>query len=201
MLKIRTCPSPVKLARSCKQLCLLCLPNPRNLPDTAFLSRFQRGSFHWVRQYLVNLVLFGIRDLVTSEMTIKLKSSLYIRPVNIFPVFYPTPVLSLGIVVACVCVCVCLSVCLSVCQSLACPQDNSGPVQVGITKFGLKMQKTLVMVPIVLWTDRPWPSRSNLTWNPNLPHFELVRTITHHPFKLGSPNLDQRCIIPWLRSW
>ena len=45
-----------------------------------------------------------------------------------------------GIVVACVCVCVCLSVC----QSLACPRDNSGPVQARITKFGPKMQKTLV---------------------------------------------------------
>ena len=29
----------------------------------------------------------------------------------------------------------------------------------------------------------------------------LVRTITHHhPFKLGPPNLDQRCKRPWLRS-
>ena len=28
----------------------------------------------------------------------------------------------------------------------------------------------------------------------------LVRAITHHPFKLGSPNLDQRCKRPWLRS-
>ena len=34
----------------------------------------------------------------------------------------------------------------------------------------------------------------------NLPHFELVRTITHHPFKLRSPNLDQRCKIHWSRS-
>ena len=34
----------------------------------------------------------------------------------------------------------------------------------------------------------------------NLPHFELVRTITHHPFQLRSPNLDQRCKIHWLRS-
>ena len=55
-----------------------------------------------------------------------------------------------GIVVACVCVCVCLSVCLYVCQSLACPRDNSGPVQARIAKFGPKMQKTLVKVPIVL---------------------------------------------------
>ena len=29
---------------------------------------------------------------------------------------------------------------------------------------------------------------------------ELVRAITHHPFQLGSPNLDQRCKRPWLRS-
>ena len=29
---------------------------------------------------------------------------------------------------------------------------------------------------------------------------ELVRGITHHLFQLGSPNLDQRCKRPWLRS-
>ena len=28
----------------------------------------------------------------------------------------------------------------------------------------------------------------------------LVRAITWDPFKLGSPNLDQRCKRPWLRS-
>ena len=31
-------------------------------------------------------------------------------------------------------------------------------------------------------------------------NYELVRAITHHPFQLGSPNLDQRCKRPWLRS-
>ena len=36
--------------------------------------------------------------------------------------------------------------------------------------------------------------------NPNLPHFELVRRITHHPLKLESPNLDQKYKICWLRS-
>ena len=45
---------------------------------------------------------------------------------------------------------VCPCVCQSVCQSLACPYNNSGPVQVRITKFGPKMQKTLVKVSIVL---------------------------------------------------
>ena len=29
---------------------------------------------------------------------------------------------------------------------------------------------------------------------------KLIRTITHHPFQLGSPNLDQRCKRPSLRS-
>ena len=46
-----------KLARSCKQLYLLCLPHPWNLPCIVLLSGFQssHGSFeiHWVRQYLL----------------------------------------------------------------------------------------------------------------------------------------------------
>ena len=29
---------------------------------------------------------------------------------------------------------------------------------------------------------------------------EIVRDITHHPFQLGSPNLDHGCKRPWLRS-
>ena len=66
-----------------------------------------------------------------------------------------------GIVIACVCVCVRVCVCQSVCQSLACPRDNLGPVQARIAKFGPKMQKTLVKVPIVLVGNWPWPSRSN----------------------------------------
>ena len=48
--------------------------------------------------------------------------------------------------------------------------------------------------------DWPIPSRSIYLWSKNLPHFELVRAITHHPFKLGPPNLDQMFKIPWLRS-
>ena len=68
-----------------------------------------------------------------------------------------------GIVVACVCVCVY--------QSLACPHDNSSPVQVRITKFGAEKQNTLVKVPIVLRGNWPWPSRSNLTSNSKLTPF------------------------------
>ena len=47
--------------------------------------------------------------------------------------------------------------------------------------------------------DLDLQGQSNLQ-SQNLPHFELVRAITHHPFTLGSQNLDQRCKIPWLRS-
>ena len=47
------------------------------------------GNFdiHWVRQYEVNVVLFGIKSLLMSKMTIKLKSNLYIGPVYIFIIF------------------------------------------------------------------------------------------------------------------
>ena len=69
---------------------------------------------------------------------------------------YPRPVLAFGY-------CHCLHLCVCVCQSLACPCDNLGPVQARIAKFGSKMQKTLVKVPIVLGGNWPWPSRSNLT--------------------------------------
>ena len=62
---------------------------------------------------------------------------------------------------ACVCVCVCVRV--SVRQSSACPCNNSSTVQARITKFGPEMEKTLVKIPIILWDDWPWTSRSNRT--------------------------------------
>ena len=63
-----------------------------------------------------------------------------------------------GNVVECVCVCVCQAVC----QSFACPCDNPGPIQARNTKFRPEVQNNLFKVSIVLWSDRPWPSRSNL---------------------------------------
>ena len=66
-----------------------------------------------------------------------------------------------------------LSLSVSVCvyQSLACPHDNSSPVQARITKFGPEKQNTLVKIPIVLGGNWPWPSRSNLTSNSKLTPF------------------------------
>ena len=43
--------------------------------------------------------------------------------------FYPRPVLAFGY-------CRCISLCVY--QSLACPHDNSGPVQASITNFKIK---------------------------------------------------------------
>ena len=96
-------------------------------------------------------------------------------------------------------VCVSVCVCQSVCQSLACP-ITWDPFKLGSPNLDQRCK-------------RPW-LRSLLFWgaidldlqgqiqlqSQNLPHFELVRTITHHPFKLGSPNLDQRWNIAWWRS-
>ena len=83
---------------------------------------------------------------------------------------------------------------------LACPHDNSSAVQARITKFRTDVQNTLVKIPIISGDDRPWPSRSNSTWNKILPHFELVCTITCHPLQLESPNFYQKCILVQLRS-
>ena len=111
---------------------------------------------------------------------------------------YPRPVLAFWY---CHClrlwVCVSVCVCVFVYQSRACPPDNSWPIQARITKFEPDMQNTLVEVPIVFGDDRPWSSRSNLTWKS---HFELVHTITHQPFKLEPPNVDRKCILALLRS-
>ena len=63
------------------------------------------------------------------------------------------------------------SVCPCVCQSRACPHNNSPLIQARITKFGTKVHKTLVKVPIVFGDDRPWSSRSNLTWKSNFTSF------------------------------
>ena len=77
--------------------------------------------------------------------------------------FLPKASFGLRVLSSPACVCVSVCVCESVCQSLACLCNNSGPVQARITKFGSKMQNTLVKVPIVLGGNWPSPSRSNLT--------------------------------------
>ena len=85
--------------------------------------------------------------------------------------FYPRPVLAFRY-------CRCLRLCVSVCLSVSVCINHKfvrvitrSPIQARITKFEAQMQKTLVQVPIVLGGDRPWPSRSNLTWKSNFTSF------------------------------
>ena len=97
-----------------------------------------------------------------------------------------------GIVVACVRPSVCCQVC---------PRDNSTPVQARLTKFGQKMQNTLAMVPIVFWGQSSLTLKVKFNLKVKIyPILSLSTQLTHHPFKLGSPNLEQRCKIHWLRS-
>ena len=98
---------------------------------------------------------------------------------------------------ASVCLCVHVSVCVY--QSRACPHNNSPLIQARITKFGTKVQKTLVKVPIVFGDDRSWPSRSNLTWKANFTCFWACPPQNSSAFKLESPNLDRKCILALLR--
>ena len=111
--------------------------------------------------------------------------------------FYPRPVLAFGY-----CRCLRLSVCPSVrvCGNhLLVRAITRHPFKLGSPNLDHRCK-------------RPW-LRSLLFWgvidfdlqgqiklqSQKLPHFELLGTITHHLFKLGSPNLGKRCKIPGLR--
>ena len=128
------------------------------------------GLLHMVRNLISkdfkipSNLYFEWKDILCSNscMSVSLKYTLKLRilwlenpdlgrlwhPKNLI-FHYPRPVLAFGYC-RCLHLCVCPCVCRSVCQSLACPRDNSWPVQARITKFWSKMQMTLVKVPIVL---------------------------------------------------
>ena len=72
----------------------------------------------------------------------------------------------------------CLSVCLSICLSV---HHTFLPE----ASFGLRVLSLAACVCMCVCVSV---------------NHEFVRTITHQPFKLGSPNLDQRCKRPWLRA-
>ena len=101
---------------------------------------------------------------------------------------------------ASVCLSMCPCVCVCVYQSLACPHDNSSAVHARITKFGWETQNTLVKMPIFLggWSTLNYKVKFNLKVE-----FYLILSKPHDNFllvKLESLNLDQKCILVWLRS-
>ena len=113
--------------------------------------------------------------------------------------FYQRPVLASGY---CRCLRLCVYVCLSVCvcQSFPCPRNNSDPFKLGSPNLDQRCQRRWLRSLLFSGLIDPDLQGQIKLESSNLPHFEAVRAITHHPFKLGSPNSDQRCKIIWLRS-
>ena len=97
------------------------------------------------------------------------------------------------VVCVCLCECMCLPVCLCVCQPWAFRRHSSSRVQARTIIFGQKMQNNFVKVSIVLGAIDPDLQGQIKLENPNLTHFEIVHTITHHLFKLEPQNLDKIC--------
>ena len=69
---------------------------------TLRISKLPRELWiHLARQYL-NVVFLGIKDLLRSEIIVKLKSNLYVAPVNIILIF-ETVYVYVYVYVMCVC--------------------------------------------------------------------------------------------------
>ena len=111
----------------------------QNSASLAFVRRIHRRPVNSPHKRPLTRKMFPFDDIM-----------MIIRIVFITPDQFWLP----GIVVACVRPSVLHQVC---------PRDSSSPGQVRLTKFGPKMQNTLVKVPIVLGSNRPWPPRSHLT--------------------------------------
>ena len=110
--------------------------------------------------------------------------------------FYPRPVLAFGY-----CRCLRLSVSVSVCvcgnHMLVC-EITHHPFELGSPNLDhrCKRPRSLLFWRVI---DPDLQGQIKLQ-SQNLPHFELLRATTHHPFKLGSPNLNKSCKIRWLKS-
>ena len=60
---------------------------PNECTETCEIYQVLPYSVHRVRQYLLNVVSFGIKDLYISEMTVNLNSNLYTGTMNISLIF------------------------------------------------------------------------------------------------------------------
>ena len=156
--------------------------------------------FRWVSSYIlwfyVSAITYPCPELSYGIGKLLLKSwvSMWIH------FFHLRPVLASMYCCLHLSACVCLSVSPSV-HHKVCLCNNAWRVKARITKFGPEVQNNLVKISVVLRGGQPSPSRSNLTSNlyPIL-SLKLVCMITHHPFKLETPNLDQRCKTACQRS-
>ena len=81
--------------------------------------------------------------------------------------------------------------CIYSCMTYLCKH----PVGLGFVQNSWSSLSLPVQTCIMLWVCSYWETSVCVCGN----HL-LVHAITHHPFKIGSPNMDHRCKRPWLRS-
>ena len=112
--------------------------------------------------------------------------------------FYPRPVLAFGYC-RCLRVCVCVCVCLSVNHQLVRAITHQ-PFKLESPNLDQRCKRPWLrsllffgMIDIELQGQIELKSQ-------NLPHFELVRAISHHKLKSVFPNFGQKCILALLRS-
>ena len=118
---------------------------------------------------------------------------------NITHRFYPRMVLAFGycyLHLSCLCQCVCVSVC----QPSGCLGQNSSPVQAKTTKFGQKVQNNLVKLVVVLGSDWPWPSMSNLTWKSKFTPFWACPCDKSPAIQVRISKIGLKYILALLRS-
>ena len=112
--------------------------------------------------------------------------------------YYPRPVLAFGYC-RCLRVCVCVCVCLSVNHQLVRAVTHQ-PFKLESPNLDQRCKRPWLrsllffgMIDIELQSQIELKSQ-------NLPHFELVRAISHHKLKSVFPNFGQKCILALLRS-
>ena len=100
-----------------------------------------------------------------------------------------------GIVVACVCLCVCLSVN----HQFICAITHQ-PFKLESPNFDQRCKRRWLRSLLFFGKIDLELQDQIVLKSQNLPHFELVRAISHQQLKSVFPNLGQKCILALLRS-
>ena len=122
-------------------------------------------------------------------------------PPFVFVALVLLPEVSFGLWVLSLPASLCVSVCPCVCVNHLLVREIAWD-QFMLGSPNLEQRcKTPWLRPLSFWRaiDCDLPDQLYLE-HKKLPHLWFVRTTNHHPFKLGSPNLQQMFKIPWLIS-